>query len=264
MCRTNSTLTVAEYEEAARRTEPEITPEMRERFKLAYRDIYDILAFLAQTAAQIDALKRFVYYGDTDTIQKLVIEEGNFHYSYGATIRDEIRNKDVSLEQAIVDHATEQTDVLSRWDWDAIPLNVIDATIDLVHSVLGISGETCEIVNDMEEFVDPAFKAQPQGFVNRTPSKRFPILMPMSGIDKLLNLGIEGGDVLWYLPQLLRAINRVAPHGWIPTSLEVMAAANVEKLKARYPKKFSEHDATHRNLSAETEAVINATKGDDE
>jgi NTP pyrophosphatase (non-canonical NTP hydrolase) len=47
----------------------------------------------------------------------------------------------------------------------------------------------------------------------------------------------ELGDVLWYVSQIATEFN---------ISLEIVAEANIEKLKKRYPKGFREEDSIHR------------------
>lgn len=56
----------------------------------------------------------------------------------------------------------------------------------------------------------------------------------------------EVGDMFWYLSLLARALG---------FTFEEAKAKNIAKLKARYPKKFTEVDALNRNLDAELKAL---------
>lgn len=58
----------------------------------------------------------------------------------------------------------------------------------------------------------------------------------------LVNLKEELGDVLWYIALLCRALD---------TDMETIAQANIEKLKIRYPERYTNEKALNRNLKAE-------------
>jgi NTP pyrophosphatase (non-canonical NTP hydrolase) len=58
----------------------------------------------------------------------------------------------------------------------------------------------------------------------------------------VVNLREEAGDVLWYLALLLRAID---------ADFETTMQVNIDKLRARYPSKFSEAAALNRDLTKE-------------
>jgi NTP pyrophosphatase (non-canonical NTP hydrolase) len=62
------------------------------------------------------------------------------------------------------------------------------------------------------------------------------------------NLKEEAGDLLWYLAVLFDEMN------W---TFEGVMATNIAKLRVRYPEKFREYDAIHRDLSQER-AVLEA------
>lgn len=61
-----------------------------------------------------------------------------------------------------------------------------------------------------------------------------------------VNLKEEIGDVLWYCAIALEALG---------TDFESVMQTNIDKLKARYPEKFTEEAATNRNLSKEREIL---------
>ncbi len=56
----------------------------------------------------------------------------------------------------------------------------------------------------------------------------------------------EIGDILWYLAQICNA------KSW---SMEEIMQANIDKLRARYPEKFTEDNAINRDLDAERQAL---------
>jgi NTP pyrophosphatase (non-canonical NTP hydrolase) len=58
----------------------------------------------------------------------------------------------------------------------------------------------------------------------------------------LVNLAEEIGDIMWYVALACNALG---------VDLEDVMEKNIAKLRERYPEKFTEYDATHRNLSAE-------------
>jgi NTP pyrophosphatase (non-canonical NTP hydrolase) len=60
------------------------------------------------------------------------------------------------------------------------------------------------------------------------------------------NLDEEVGDLLWYIAVYLDTRGK---------SFSDIMAANIRKLKARYPEKFTSKDALNRNLDAEREAM---------
>jgi NTP pyrophosphatase (non-canonical NTP hydrolase) len=57
-----------------------------------------------------------------------------------------------------------------------------------------------------------------------------------------VNLVEELGDLVFYISVLANALG---------VSLEEIMQANIDKLRARYPNKFSEHDAVVRDLEVE-------------
>lgn len=60
------------------------------------------------------------------------------------------------------------------------------------------------------------------------------------------NLKEELGDILWYIALFCDTFK------W---SLEEIMVANIEKLKIRYPEKFTEEKALNRDLEAEKETL---------
>ena len=62
----------------------------------------------------------------------------------------------------------------------------------------------------------------------------------------LVNLKEEVGDVMWYLAILVDELG---------TSFEELAEININKLKSRYPNKFTSEDALNRDLDKERQIL---------
>lgn len=92
----------------------------------------------------------------------------------------------------------------------------------LLHAVIGLSTEVGEL---QSQLYSTLFKGEPLDWIN---------------------VKEELGDVLWYaaiLFDMLEVITGAAPIAVLQT--------NIDKLRARYPNKFTEMDAIHRNLEQE-------------
>lgn len=63
-----------------------------------------------------------------------------------------------------------------------------------------------------------------------------------------VNLKEEAGDLLWYLAMLFREIG---------TDFDEVATTNINKLKARFPEKFTQDKAYNRDLGSEREILEN-------
>jgi NTP pyrophosphatase (non-canonical NTP hydrolase) len=63
-----------------------------------------------------------------------------------------------------------------------------------------------------------------------------------------VNLKEEIGDVLWYCAIALEALG---------TDFETVMQTNIDKLKARYPEKFTEDSANNRDLETERQILEN-------
>lgn len=70
---------------------------------------------------------------------------------------------------------------------------------------------------------------------------------PISEED-LVNLQEEIGDLMWYIAEICNA------NSW---ELDKIMYSNVEKLRKRFPDKFSEHHALNRDLASEVESLKN-------
>ena len=62
------------------------------------------------------------------------------------------------------------------------------------------------------------------------------------------NLAEEIGDMMWYVAVAVDALNEVMPNG---ITLEQIMRANIEKLRTRYPEKFTVEAGLNRDLDAE-------------
>lgn len=99
---------------------------------------------------------------------------------------------------------------------------------DLVHGILGLYSEAGEL---MEHLHDVLTGAKP--------------------LDRV-NLIEELGDAHWYLALLHKVTGTTPSQTW---------DINIAKLRARYPDKFTEHDAEHRDLGAERDVLEKSIDG---
>lgn len=91
--------------------------------------------------------------------------------------------------------------------------------IRLLHMGMGMSTEANEILDALKKFI----------FYGKQ-------------LD-VVNLAEEMGDQFWYLAGMARVL------GYI--DFDTIMATNIEKLQARFPDKFEEHQALNRNLDKE-------------
>jgi len=63
-----------------------------------------------------------------------------------------------------------------------------------------------------------------------------------------VNLKEEAGDLLWYLAMLFRELG---------TDFDEVATTNINKLKARFPEKFTQNNAYNRDLDTERNILEN-------
>lgn len=102
----------------------------------------------------------------------------------------------------------------------------------LLHAVLGITTEGGELVSD-------SHKESLKGIL--------PVIRGQAQIDSV-NFLEEGGDIEWYVAQLIRTVAVILGR---PVTLQEVLQANIDKLRARYPEKFTTEDAINRNEDAE-------------
>jgi NTP pyrophosphatase (non-canonical NTP hydrolase) len=108
---------------------------------------------------------------------------------------------------------------------DIDKVNVVDKKmVDLLHASIGMQTEAAEFSDMLKKHF---FYGKP--------------------LDKV-NLREELGDQLWYIAMALRALD---------TTFESVMERNIEKLKARYPDKFTEELAENRDLTKEREILEN-------
>lgn len=96
--------------------------------------------------------------------------------------------------------------------------NIDGDILDDVHMILGFVTESAEVADVYKKYI--AYKKE---------------------LD-LVNVKEELGDLLWYIANLCNM------HGW---DLRDIMQTNIDKLKARYPEKFTEENALNRDLNKE-------------
>jgi NTP pyrophosphatase (non-canonical NTP hydrolase) len=99
--------------------------------------------------------------------------------------------------------------------------------LNLLHGAIGISTEAGEILD--------AFKRH---------------IYYGKELD-VVNIKEEIGDIMWYVAILCRELN---------LNIEDILQTNIDKLKARYPDKFSETHALNRNLENERKILEGKNK----
>lgn len=104
--------------------------------------------------------------------------------------------------------------------------NIDGGIMDDLHMVLGMQTEAAEIADAYKKTI--AYKKE---------------------LD-LVNVKEELGDILWYIANLCNI------HGW---DLRDIMQTNIDKLKARYPEKFTEENALNRNLDKER-AILESSR----
>ena len=95
-------------------------------------------------------------------------------------------------------------------------------THDLIHAIIGIATEAGEFLDPIKKLI---FYGKP--------------------LD-LVNLDEEAGDLLWYLAIYAEARGTTIPE---------LARRNIEKLRVRYPDKFTSSHALERDLLAERKSL---------
>jgi len=112
-------------------------------------------------------------------------------------------------------------------DFTAIFQRLLDTkTVRLAHAAQGMSTEVGEFTDVLKKWV---FYGKP--------------------VDEV-NLEEELGDLMWYVAEAANALG---------ADLGKIMATNIDKLRARYPDRFTEFDARNRNLDAERKIL----EGDD-
>ena len=105
-------------------------------------------------------------------------------------------------------------------------LDAMNIDPDLFHAILGIATETAELIESLQT-----------SFVT-------------GEIDKV-NLVEELGDLLWYQSIAMKSLG---------TTFEEVAKVNIEKLKSRYPDKFTSEKAANRDTDAERSVLEKSIK----
>lgn len=100
--------------------------------------------------------------------------------------------------------------------------------VELLHGAMGASTEANELLDMMKKHI----------FYNK----------PLD----VANIVEEVGDAMWYFALILRELG---------FSFEEVMRINIEKLQARFPEKFNDHDANNRNLSEERKILEKGVEG---
>lgn len=100
--------------------------------------------------------------------------------------------------------------------------NLDDQTLDILHMLLGMQTEVGELADPFKK--NMAYKKK---------------------ID-YVNVKEEIGDLMWYVANLCDILD---------FNLEEIMITNIEKLKTRFPEKYSHEKATSRNLDKEREIL---------
>ena len=99
-----------------------------------------------------------------------------------------------------------------------------EVTIRLLHAAMGMATEAGEFLDMLKKHI---FYGKPMDFVNAKE---------------------EVGDQMWYAGLAIDVLQ---------TTFDEVLTVNIEKLKARYPEKFTEEAAINRNLNAERTILEN-------
>lgn len=107
---------------------------------------------------------------------------------------------------------------------------------DFLHGVIGAITEAGELAEILDSFLVGTHADD----------------KPMSELVNKTHVMEEVGDVMWYLPLIAKSCG---------FSLNEAAAANIRKLRARYPDGFNELAAQFRDLAVELEKLDEQPKG---
>lgn len=102
-----------------------------------------------------------------------------------------------------------------------------DKMVDLLHSGMGLATESAEFLDALKKTI----------FYGKQ-------------LDEV-NLAEELGDLLWYIALAMNALN---------TDFEKQMQINIDKLKLRYPAKFTNECAEARDIAAERGLLEEANK----
>lgn len=97
-------------------------------------------------------------------------------------------------------------------------LEMPNEAVNLLHGIIGIATEAGELLEAL-----------------------FSAVVEDQHVDKV-NISEEVGDVLWYQAVVLKAVG---------SNFEAEMSRNINKLRQRFPAKFTEFDANNRNLFTE-------------
>jgi NTP pyrophosphatase (non-canonical NTP hydrolase) len=105
--------------------------------------------------------------------------------------------------------------------------NINDVSPRLLHGAMGLVTESSELLDAIKKSV----------FYNKE-------------LDRV-NIVEELGDLLWYVSLLMKEMN---------VTYDEVTTINIDKLKLRYPNKFTENNANNRNIDDERQLLEKLTE----
>jgi NTP pyrophosphatase (non-canonical NTP hydrolase) len=117
----------------------------------------------------------------------------------------------------------EESQATENKDYEIIASRTQDPiTIQLLHACMGLSTEVGELTDNLKKYIFYGSK-----------------LNSVNAVEEL-------GDIMWYIALACRSLD---------TNFETICEKNINKLKIRYPEKFTEHAALNRDLVAENKLL---------
>lgn len=109
--------------------------------------------------------------------------------------------------------------------------------IRLNHSVIGLAGEVGELASLIQKWI----------YYNKRFDSRGHVDDGALPVELREQLALEYGDLLWYIAEGLNACG---------LNMEDVMRANIEKLKVRYPEKYTDYNAAHENRKLKEEESV--------
>lgn len=182
-----------------------VTESRPEKLNFNRAALASMILALSSAAEVADKLKRHQFYGEKGAISPT---DGKFAHLLQTT----------GLMFTMLGRAVEQGGVALMADNTGASGNTVaDPNLRILHAALGTFSESGEILEALSKQID-------------------------TGELDMVNVGEEGGDVLWYQAILADETG---------VSMAQNMETNIAKLKKRYGDKFSAHAATNRDLAGE-------------
>jgi NTP pyrophosphatase (non-canonical NTP hydrolase) len=123
-------------------------------------------------------------------------------------------------------HSSEYIELANRTK-KSFSLSLTEVETDILHAAIGIAGEAGELIDAVKKYIIYG--------------------KPLDGD----NIDEEMGDILWYLAIMAKALG---------TNFEKLMEANIDKLKLRYPEKYTDA-AAHARADKVSDKVIENGQG---